>query len=106
MGCQITRRDFVRSMVVAGTASTVVGTFGNRPAGAAESLVGVQWGGAQVEASKVLAQKFSQLKPTTFSWELHQGGAANILPKIRATWPQVKYDIVAALNPVWDGMIQ
>ena len=107
MGCQITRRDFVRSMAAGGAASAVVGMFGARPSGAADSLVGAQWGGAQVEASKTLAQKFSsQVKPTTFSWELHQGGAANILPKIRATWPQVKYDIVAAWNPVWDSMIQ
>ena len=64
-------------------------------------------GGAQAEASKTLAQgSSSQVKPTTFSWELHQGGAAKILPKIRATWPQVKYDIVAAWNPVGDSIIQ
>jgi putative spermidine/putrescine transport system substrate-binding protein len=107
MGPDVSRRDFIASMAAAGAASgAFVGLDGGQ-AWAAESLVGVTWGGAQLEASKALAEKFgSQVKPTTFSWELHQGGAANILPKIRATWPQVKYDIVAAWDPVWHGMIQ
>ncbi len=93
MGPDVSRRKFIASVVAAGTASAATVVLGRGPAWAADSLVGVTWGGAQIEASKALAEKFSsQVKPTTFSWELHQGGAANILPKIRATWPQVKYD--------------
>jgi spermidine/putrescine-binding protein len=101
----VSRRGFLKGMT-AGTAALVAGAWGAPPAEAAESLVAVTWGGAQVEASKALAQKFGSQRPTTFAWELHQGGAANILPKIRATWPVVKYDIVAAWDPVWHGMIQ
>ncbi len=102
----VSRRGFLKAMA-AGTVAGAAGAPAGRSAWAAESLVGVTWGGSQVEASKVLAQKFSsQVTPTTFAWELHQGGAANILPKIRATWPQVKYDIVAAWDPVWSAMIQ
>jgi putative spermidine/putrescine transport system substrate-binding protein len=107
MGADVSRRRFIASVAAAGAASAATVVLGGGRAWAADSLVGVTWGGAQVEASKALAEKFSsQVKPATFSWELHQGGAANILPKIRATWPQVKYDIVAAWDPVWHGMIQ
>ena len=107
MGPDVSRRDFIASVAAAGATAGAAAVLGAGRVWAADSLVGVTWGGAQVEASKALAEKFSsQVKPATFSWELHQGGAANILPKIRATWPQVKYDIVAAWDPVWHGMIQ
>ena len=38
------------------------------------------------------------------TWELHQGGAAAILPKIKASWPNTPYDIVDAWSPVFLAM--
>jgi putative spermidine/putrescine transport system substrate-binding protein len=102
---QLSRRDFVKG-ATAGTVAAVAGARG-RPASAAESLVAVTWGGVWLDGAKGLAQRFArEVRPLDVAWELHQGGAIKILAKIKATWPEVKYDLVAAWDPVWHGMIQ
>src|SRR5690606_5222989 len=40
-----------------------------------------------------------------FQWVLHQGGAAGILPKIKASWPTPEYDYVAGWEGSFFGMI-
>jgi putative spermidine/putrescine transport system substrate-binding protein len=69
---------------------------------AAVSLVGIDWGGPLIEATKKISAGY---KAVDITWELHSGGAGTVLPKIKAAWPNAKYDIVAAWNPVFLTMI-
>src|SRR3990170_2978308 len=61
-------------------------------AAAKESIVVVEWGSNYIEATKDLAGKQDKVD---IAWELHAGGSAAILAKIKANWPQVRYDLVA-----------
>ena len=75
-----------------------------RPALAAgTALTAVEWGGDVVEAMKQIAaaQTAEQVQ-----WVLHQGGAAAILPKIKAIWPHVDYDYVAGWEGSFNSMIK
>jgi putative spermidine/putrescine transport system substrate-binding protein len=54
-----------------------------------------------MEAIKPIGQTFEQRHNAQIIWEAHAGGAAAIIAKIRATWPVVKYDVVAAWHPVF-----
>lgn len=103
---KLNRRRFLEATAAATGALTLPSAFGLSPAAAAESLTGVTWGGPWHDAAKALALKFNARTPTSFSWELHQGGAIKILPKIKSTWPEVKYDIVNGWAPVWLAMIE
>lgn len=62
------------------------------------TLVGVQWGGPWVEASKAVAAKQDSV---SINWELHTGGAAAVIPKIMAAWPNPRYDFVAQYTPLY-----
>jgi putative spermidine/putrescine transport system substrate-binding protein len=57
-----------------------------------------------VQASEPISNAFSATHKVKFAWELHEGGAQNIVAKIKATWPTVKYDMVIAWNPVFNIM--
>lgn len=64
-------------------------------------LTGVQWGGQWVEAARKITATDGRWG---VNWELHAGGAATVIPKIRAAWPRPLYDFVAQwslLYPVW-----
>ena len=67
------------------------------------NLVAVEWGGDVVEAMKQIAAAQSESR---IDWVLHQGGAAAILPKIKAIWPRVDYDYVAGWEGSFNSMIK
>jgi putative spermidine/putrescine transport system substrate-binding protein len=103
----VDRRTFLRSFATGLGAIPFAGALiRNAYAQQPQSLTGVTWGGPWHDGAKVLAQKFNAVRPTNFSWELHQGGAVAILPKIKARWPEVNYDMVNGWAPVWLGMIE
>jgi len=89
-----------------GTAGLLMPMGLSGSAAAAETLTAVTWGGPWHDGAKVQVQKFNAIKPISIVWELHQGGAIKILPKIKSTWPEVKYDLVNAWAPVWLSMIE
>lgn len=66
---------------------------------AATGISAVEWGGDVVAAMKEIAAKQSDV---TVNWTLLQGGAASILPKIKASWPSPEFDYVAG----WEGSFQ
>jgi putative spermidine/putrescine transport system substrate-binding protein len=70
------------------------------------SLVAVQWGGPYIDSAKPIVEAWAKKNNVTIAWELHAGGAAAILAKIKATWPTVKYDVIAAWDPVFRSMIR
>ena len=99
MSTKCTRREFLVGVSAAATI-TAIGSF----AGAATrpSIVAVEWGGHYVNNMKAISSKQTAVD---VQWELHAGGAAAILAKIRAAWPKVPYDVVAAFTPVFSAMI-
>lgn len=61
-------------------------------------LTGVMWGGAWLEGAKKVTETQTKYD---IKWELHTGGAAAIIPKIQASWPNVPYDFVAQFSPLF-----
>jgi len=95
MIANLTRRQIISSVAAVGLAEAMPGWIGAARADAA-ALSAVEWGGDVVEAMKQIAAAQHEI---SVKWSLHQGGAAAILPKIKATWPQVDYDYIAG----WEG---
>ena len=105
MANEPTRRQILlggaKTLAAAGLISTFPGA--NRAFGK-ESLTVVEWGGPYVEGMKQIAEKQNKYDIT---WELHAGGSAAILPKIKAQWPDnLKYDMVAGWTPVFLSMVR
>ncbi len=92
-----------RRHVMAGSAAVIgAAALPWRRARAVESLVGIDWGGPLIAATKAIA---AGDKDVSIAWDLHAGGAGTVLPKIKAAWPHPKYDFVAVWNPVVVTMI-
>jgi len=101
MGPSLTRRTFLLSTAAAGIATGT--SLHPSPLSAAPTpLVGIDWGGPLIAATKKITEGDKNVEIT---WELHTGGAGTVLPKIKSAWPHPKYDIVAAWNPVFITMI-
>ena len=83
MTSHITRRTLLAGgAALAGTAITPW-----RSAYAAVSLVGIDWGGPLIEATKKIT---AGDKDVDITWDLHAGGAGTVMPKIKSAWPNPK----------------
>ena len=85
--------------------SLVAGCAGAAPwnyVRAAVPLVGVDWGGPLIESVRKLAAKD---KDVDITWELHAGGAGTTMPKIKAAWPNPRYDFLAVFTLNYITMI-
>jgi putative spermidine/putrescine transport system substrate-binding protein len=104
MGTHYRRREFIATaaggLAAAGLASTL--PSGN-PAWAAENLTVVEWGPPWIDASTRVLGNQDKWK---IAWELHQGGAAAILPKIKSSWPNAPYDVVDCWTSVFLAMVR
>jgi putative spermidine/putrescine transport system substrate-binding protein len=88
----ISRRQFA-----AGSAGLIATAAFVRPAAAGETITAVEWGGPWLDASKAVLAEQNRFE---VNWVLHAGGAAAIVPKIKAALPRVNYDIVHSFPPV------
>ena len=98
-----TRRDFIKTaggLAAAGFASTM--PFARSAHGAAP-LVAVEWGPPYIDNTKTVLENWDG---GDIVWELHQGGAAAILGKIKASWPNTKYDVIDMWAPVFVSMMK
>jgi putative spermidine/putrescine transport system substrate-binding protein len=105
MGCDLTRRSFL-SKAAAGIGVASVASVlpqANRAWAARTTLVGVQWGGPWIDGAKAVAAKQDKYD---IKWELHTGGAAAIVAKIKAAWPKPLYDFVAQFTPLYYAWIR
>lgn len=100
-----TRREvLIGGAGVLAAAGLTAGMPGAREAWGQDSLTIVEWGGPYVAAMKELAEKQGKFDIT---WELHAGGSAAILPKIKSQWPDnLQYDMVAGWTPVFLSMVR
>lgn len=103
----ISRRSFTKGML-AGAGATMTGVTAPgliRPAAAADRLLVVQWGALWIEVSKKLLEDFQKSSKTQVAWELHSGGAAAVVAKIKAEWPRTGRNVVSCWDPVFRDMI-
>ena len=98
----ISRRGFMQGASALGLMAGTGVSLG-REAFAKETLTAVEWGPPWIDGSKKVAAKWDKADIT---WELHAGGAAAILGKIKATWPNSPYDLVDNWSPVFFSMIK
>jgi len=70
---------------------------------AAQDLSVVDWGPPWIDNSKKMAAAWGK---EPINWTLHSGGAASILPKIKAGWPNPPYDLVDNWSPVFLSMVR
>lgn len=101
---RVTRRRFLKGLSVG--AGLGLGGWPTRSARAAETLTIVTWGGPWFESAKQVAAKFTAARKVEVAWELHEGGAQKIVGKVKAAWPTVKYDLIAAWDPVFHAMMR
>src|ERR1043165_9480129 len=93
--------NFSRRSFLASSAALIAGA--SMPSRAqAVALTGIDWGGPLIEATRKITEGD---KNVDITWELHSGGAGTELPKLKSGWPNPKYDLVAAWNPVYVTMI-
>ena len=102
---RITRRRFIQGTAAGGLAAAglTMGAPFMREAHAAEKLSVVDWGPPWIDNTKSIAERWGKADIT---WTLHSGGAASILPKIKAAWPNPPYDIVDIWSPVFESMMR
>lgn len=94
------RRAFLANTAIASAfAMTAGGVAGRAMAADKVTLAGVEWGGDVVAAMRAIAEK---MPGTTVNWTLFQGGAASILPTVKASWPKPSFDYIAG----WEGSFQ
>lgn len=60
----------------------------------------ITWGGNVHEATNPIFHDFEVENNVKITCDEHAGGSAAVVPKIRAAWPNVIYDAVAAWTPV------
>lgn len=102
MNGKMNRRSFLSGVASAAAISSVAQLSSSQPARSATRVTVVEWGGPYLDKMKELAS------PSGFNinWVLHAGGAAAILPKIRASWPKPQYDLVAGWDPVFQAVMR
>ena len=103
----MTRRRFTQAALAgSGLAATGLLTPGLvTPARAADRLLVVQWGAQWIDVSKQILAKYQETHDTQVAWELHSGGAAAVVAKIKATWPNTQYNMLSVWDPVFRAMI-
>ena len=69
-----------------------------------EPLVVVQWGGPDIEAQRPIAAEFTSQTGIPIVEELHTGGSAAVIARIKASLPEMTRHVIAAWDPVWAGL--
>lgn len=94
----VSRRGFLQSAASAAALGAGVSPFGSLAARAAETITSVEWGGVYLDEIKKVAAKQSDVQ---INWQLHTAGAAAILPKIKASWPNTGIDLLTGWDVSW-----
>ena len=102
MKTNLTRRELLKAAAASGVATATmsfpfVNALGSSP------LSVVDWGPPWIDNTKKIAANWGK---SDINWTLHSGGAASILPKIKAAWPNPPYDLVDNWSPVFLSMIR
>lgn len=102
MSTKFTRRELLKATASGITAAALPIPFLQNAYGA-DPLSVVDWGPPWIDHSKQIAAAWGE---SEINWTLHSGGAASILPKIKAAWPNPPYDLVDNWSPVFLSMMR
>jgi putative spermidine/putrescine transport system substrate-binding protein len=99
MYAKFSRRYFMATSAAGGVVIVALGA----PARllAMENLVGVTWGGLWIDATRPIAEDWGKRHDARITWELHEGSSITVATKIRATWPNVRFDIISGNDPLF-----
>ena len=100
----ISRRRFGRGALATAGAALATPML-VRPARAAERLLVVQWGAQWIEVSKEILEKYNETHDLEVAWELHSGGSAAVVARIKAEWPNTQRNVCSVWDPVFRDMI-
>ena len=103
MSMKLTRRDLLKSAAATGAVALSTSVPFINPAYGANPLSVVDWGPPWIDNTKKIAAAWGK---SDINWTLHSGGAASILPKIKAAWPNPPYDLVDNWSPVFLSMMR
>jgi putative spermidine/putrescine transport system substrate-binding protein len=103
MAWPVSRRKFLTNTALGGAALIGANSLLPGRAWSTQSLTLVDWGSPYIEAARALAQRYGK---ADIDWSLHQGGAAAILAKIKANWPNTPYDMIDEYTQVFITMIR
>lgn len=103
MGAAYSRRRFLVGSTLLST-GLMLSLYPKRVL-AADRLLVVQWGAEWIKVSKEIVEDYNKNYDDQIAWELHAGGAAAIVAKIKATWPNTQYNVISAWTPVFRAMI-
>ena len=96
MSMKFTRRDVLKTAAAGGTVAATSSFPFINSVHAAEPLSVVDWGPPWIDHAKKTGEAWGKAE---INWTLHSGGAASILPKIKAAWPNPPYDLGRQLEP-------
>ncbi|MES0039555.1 PotD/PotF family extracellular solute-binding protein [Mesorhizobium sp. M0046] len=94
----LSRRDVLKTAASAAAFGTGISGLSFPAAGAAETITAMEWGDTYITAIKQIASKQTDVD---INWQLHAGGSAAILPKIKATWPNPGIDLLTGWDVSW-----
>ncbi|MEA3537084.1 ABC transporter substrate-binding protein [Rhizobium sp. CC-YZS058] len=94
----ISRRDLVRGVASTAAVVGISGALTSPSANAAQRITATEWGNPYLDAIKKLAAGQSDVD---VNWQLYSSGAAAILPKIKASWPNSGIDLLAGWDVSW-----
>jgi putative spermidine/putrescine transport system substrate-binding protein len=96
---RIKRRDlFIGTGAGIGTAALSGAALAQR--GSADTLIGVTWGGPQLDSVKPMAAEWAKAHPPIrVAWEVHEGSSSAVVGKLRATWPNPKLNLLHVNDP-------
>ncbi len=102
----LTRRRFTQGMLASSGAALTMPAL-TRPAFAADRLLIVQWGAMWIDVSRQILDKYLEEtgSDVRVAWEQHSGGAAAILARIQAEWPNTQRNMISAWDPVFRSMM-
>ncbi len=101
---KFTRRDVLKTAAASSVATISMPFLNlNQAYGSSHPLSVVDWGPPWIDNTKKIAAAWGKKE---INWTLHSGGAASILPKIKAAWPNPPYDLVDNWSPVFLSMLR
>ncbi len=105
MKTKFTRREVLKAAASGAATASLSMPFLNigQAFGSSHPLSVVDWGPPWIDNTKKIAEAWGKKDIT---WTLHSGGAASILPKIKAAWPNPPYDLVDNWSPVFLSMMR
>ena len=93
----LSRRDMLAASAALALPTAARAQRGGAGAG---TIIGVTWGGPQLDAAKPIASAWAKDHPNQrVAWEIHEGSSSAVVGKLQATWPNPKLSLLHVNDP-------